>query len=102
MRFLVQPNLQDVANAMNEASQYSTFHCRLWVAPFGVNLSSKEVMIIAENGKKLFPEKGKVALVGQDDLTFGLGRMYDAHRNETDTETQVFRTELEAMGWLRL
>ncbi len=45
---------------------------------------------------------GKTAVVGSDDLTFGLARMYELNKNLTDLafETQSFRTIEEAYNWI--
>jgi hypothetical protein len=45
----------------------------------------------------------KFAIVAPDDLAFGLGRMYQTHRELTSTPTKkvaVFRTVPEALSWL--
>ena len=45
---------------------------------------------------------GKTAVVGSDDLTFGLARMYELNKNLSNLafETQSFRTIEEAYNWI--
>ncbi len=45
---------------------------------------------------------GKTAVVGSDDLTFGLARMYELNKNSTDLafETKSFRSIEEAYDWI--
>lgn len=45
---------------------------------------------------------GKTAVVGSDDLTFGLARMYELNKNSTDLafETQSFRSIQDAYDWI--
>ena len=45
----------------------------------------------------------KFAIVATDDYTFGLGRMYEAHRTLNDRSTRevaVFRTMEDALAWI--
>lgn len=45
---------------------------------------------------------GKTAIVGPDDLTFGLARMYELNKNSSDLpfETQSFRSIDDAYAWI--
>jgi ABC-type transporter Mla MlaB component len=45
---------------------------------------------------------GKTAIIGPDDLTFGLARMYELNKKSLDLpfETQSFRSIDDAYGWI--
>lgn len=45
---------------------------------------------------------GKTAIVGPDDLTYGLARMYELNKGSTDLpfETQAFRSIDDAYDWI--
>ena len=45
---------------------------------------------------------GKTAIVGPDDLTYGLARMYELNKDRTDLpfETQSFRSIDDAYNWI--
>lgn len=46
----------------------------------------------------------KIAIVGKEDVDFGIGRMYTAYveMEYAEVSTGVFRTRLEALKWLDL
>ena len=66
------------------------------------DLSNEEIKTVADMCKQaatINPDP-VIAITTNDDLTFGLTRMYEAMVNETDWEIQVFRTRPEAIVWL--
>ena len=56
--------------------------------------------IYAEADKR--PEDSRVAIVAPADLFYGLSRMYEAFREPSPLEIQVFRELREARAWLGL
>ena len=43
----------------------------------------------------------KIAIVAPDDLTFGLFRVHEFHRDNKDHEQIVFRNRKDAESWLK-
>lgn len=68
------------------------------------DLSSNDFTRLIEFAKSYARQRinGKSALVGSDDLAFGLGRMIltMAAFHDYPVESQVFRTVAEALDWL--
>jgi hypothetical protein len=68
-------------------------------------VSADRVNYLAEiSGRMDSPESpSKLAILATSELSFGLGRMYEAYRNMTKPGTKVvrvFRTRQEALQWL--
>lgn len=66
-----------------------------------VDLEGEEIRRLADFVLKSQGDKrpARVALVAPDDLTFGLLRMYESHRDQTHTEVRVFREYDAADTW---
>ena len=66
------------------------------------NVTLQDMQVIAQQdmqAAKLHP-KIKVAYVGDSDLLYGIGRMYDGLTSPSDWETELFNTMEEAYNWL--
>ena len=67
-------------------------------------ISSSDVELIVNLSVKYAEKRssGKTAIVGSDDLTFGLSRMYELTKEMTELpfETQTFRDIGKAYKWL--
>ena len=66
-------------------------------------VTTDDIRRIANMAKRRGSEEGVVrhAVVGPRDLTFGLGRMWQAYVGEdTHVSTAVFRTRAEAIKWV--
>ena len=75
--------------------------CRLWdFRGCTVDLSSEELREIAEIGAARDQEPGRVAILADSDLIYGLGRMYEVVRSSPSSEYRAFRSESEALSWL--
>jgi hypothetical protein len=64
------------------------------------NLSSDQLSIFAARARRKTSKPQKTAIVALEDLAYGLARIYSVHREEQQTEVNVFRSEEEAMRWL--
>lgn len=100
-RFSQKPTLSEILSAMDDVSAMGEFRRRLWIFDTGVNLRYDELEKIGHHGKAIWPVPSKAAIVTPDDLSFGLARMHDVFREQEGVENRVFRTEREAMVWLK-
>lgn len=67
-----------------------------------IDISSDEIRMLAsqdENAAKINP-KMIIAVVGKEDIVFGLSRMWQAYTDETSFETNVFRNIEDARKWI--
>lgn len=101
IRFSQKPILSEVISAMDDVSVRGEFRLRLWIFQAGVDLRTDEIEKIGQYAKKKWPEPAKTAVVTPDDLSFGLARMHDVFREQEGVESRVFRTEREALNWLK-
>lgn len=102
VRFESAPTFAQVRAAFDELAQLEGGDpLRLWDLTCGVRFSHHEVTSLARAGSRgPQPARSRVAIIADDDLSFGLSRMYGAYRVDTDVEHRVFRTEEEGMAWL--
>ncbi|MBZ5661598.1 MAG: hypothetical protein LAO08_14425 [Acidobacteriia bacterium] len=65
----------------------------------GLEVSSEDVRRLAQ--RNVFSPASRRAFVVQDDLQYGLARMFEIHRDIAgETGIRVFRTLDEAMNWI--
>ena len=99
--FSSQPTLDEIKAATDEL--YEEFPCEknLW-ALSGVNfdLSTEELVAIAKYSRPKPTKPNKIALFADDDLAYGELRQFAAHREQGDSQIQVFRNEEESITWL--
>jgi len=68
-----------------------------------MNLSSEELMFVAEFATKNIDTSGKhyrLALVAEEDLAYGLSRVYEAWSSERPVTINNFRELDDAMKWI--
>lgn len=65
-----------------------------------VELSASELRRLADFGAARDREPGRVAILADSDLVYGLGRMYEVFRNSPTAEYRAFRDEATALAWL--
>jgi len=100
--FFVKPDLSDIKNAMDEEIVRSVdSRLRLWYMQAGIDLPSEKIKEIARYAKEHLPTFSRAAIVAADDLSFGLMRLGDVHREQEHHITRVFRTKDEAILWLK-
>ena len=73
----------------------------MWDYTCGANLTHADIQMAANHAKDIPMPSGMVAIVAPDNLAFGLLRMYEAYREEDRVKQCVFRTEEEAIDWLK-
>jgi len=101
IRFIRKPEFNEILEAINEASTIDEYNLRLWDMRAGLDLSNEEIDKIARHGKAVWRTPSKAAVVAPNDLAFGLIRMFEVHREQEEHLTRAFRTEKEAIKWLK-
>jgi hypothetical protein len=101
VRFLNNPGPDDICASLDDASKITPGRFRLWDFTCGVNLTNEDIQKAANHAKSNIMQSGKVAIVAPQDLTFGIFKVFAAHRDEERIKLDVFRTEDEAVWWLK-
>ena len=96
------PDLQDFFDAVDEVLQHGHVRLRLWDLANGMELPTEKIRKLAEYAKLRFSAvHAKVAIVAPDDLSFGLTRVYDVYREDSNVEQMIFRNKEQAISWLK-
>lgn len=101
VRFVENPEAQDICDSLDDAAQLNPNNLRLWDFSCGADLAGKDIERVAEHAKTIQIQSGKVAIVAPQNLTYGLFRMYEVHRKEEGIQLNVFRSLKEAREWLK-
>ena len=101
VRFIRKVVLEDICRAIDDVAENYLSDLRLWDFSCGSSLSFTEIRQVAIYGKSKFLIPSKVAIIAQDDLTFGLARAHDVYREDEIIKEMVFRNEKEAISWLK-
>ena len=72
----------------------------LWLMGEYLRFSPAEMSSIAEYARGRNPNASRFAFVTEDDVSFGMTRLYSAHRDTEGFDQRVFRDEAEAVAWL--
>ncbi len=89
--------LQDMKAAVDAVQPFDR---RLWVVPH-LTASREDMQNLAAYLAAQPNKARRVAIVAAPDLAFGLARMFEVFRAEDGVPTRTFRTEDEALAWLR-
>jgi len=101
IRFASPALVRDIIAVADEAAQFDKNTLRLWDFRKGLNLSSSDVVQIADRAKNISFPPSKIAILVSDKLAYGLARMYDVYRAQQNQEVRLFETEEEAIKWLK-
>ena len=101
IRFFKKANADDVFCAFNELINSNPSRLRLWHLEEGWDLSSSQIQEFANYTKSKSTEEIRIAVVTTEDLSNGLTRMFQAYRQEEHFDQQNFRSESEAIRWLK-
>lgn len=75
--------------------------CRLWdFRGCTMALSNDELRQIVAYGSARDREPGRVAILADSDLVYGLSRMYEVFRSSGSSVYRAFREEAQALAWL--
>lgn len=102
IRIFERLNLSLAIEMMKMIAVRGAFRRRLWVLEAGINLSNDEIEQLGQEGKKTWATPSKAAIVASDDLSYGILRIHDVYREQEDHETNTFRSEEEALAWLKI
>lgn len=91
----------ELKKAMDDVLEKGACDLRLWEFKVGVAIDTSQIEEIAKYGEQIWPVPSRAAIVAPDDLSFGLARIHDVHRDQNKRETMVFRTVQEAIKWLK-
>lgn len=77
----------------------------IWFCEDGtkVDVSSDDAQQIAEHARKAFDKDGiryKLALVANDDLAYGMNRVYKGWSNDRPIDINIFRKLDDAVAWI--
>lgn len=102
VKFTRSPQVEDFCRALDEVVGLESNQFRLWDFSCGVNWSSRELEEIAAYAKIVVrTPASKIAIIAPDDLTYGLFRVHEVFRADEYSEQTVFRSDGEAVDWLR-
>ena len=91
----------EIIDALCVDGAYAT-PSRLWdFRGCTVDLSNDDLRQIVEYGSARDREPGRVAILADTDLVYGLSRMYEVFRSSDRSEYRAFRDEDRATDWLR-
>ncbi|REJ73080.1 MAG: hypothetical protein DWQ36_03970 [Acidobacteria bacterium] len=101
IEFPARPDLGVMIAAIQTMSGVPESTHRLWdFTEHGLDLTTSELLQIAEEAKLCNSPPLWVAVVGKTDLTFGLLRMFEIFREQSGVVHRAFRSTEEAEAWL--
>ena len=101
IRLEAMPDTVGVLNAIDEAAELEPTRLRLWDWSKGVDFTSTELQHIVSFGTLNKSSLLKEAVYAPQDLAFGIARMFEVYKGPGQDQYEVFRTEQEAISWLR-
>lgn len=101
VRFIENPSADDICDSLDDAARITPGNLRLWDYTCGADLTNGDIEKVASHAKSNNMQSGKVAIVAPQDLTYGVFRVYIAHREEDRIQLAAFRTEEKAVEWLK-
>ena len=98
---LALPSRDDLIAALLDVKSVDTSGLRMWVLEKGVSLSADDLQAVASVAAVQLKRPGRMAIVAPTDLSYGLSRMFEVFREQAGVKTHSFRTEEEAVKWLK-
>jgi len=100
IRMFAQVSLAGIRMVFDEMANNNPSNLRLWHLQKGWNLTSDEIREFAEHTKTRANSDIRIAVVTNEDLSFGLTRMFHAYRDDENLQQRNFATEEEGIDWL--
>lgn len=103
VRFKKTPEMEDNRAVLAELAANYPQKLRLWdMRSIIIEQSQSELREIAMNSAATFSGPSRVAFVADDDLSFGLLRIFEVFNDQESRhkETRVFRDYQQAIDWL--
>ena len=91
---------EGLLQVMADVAKLDAGNRRLWIGTRFFKFTADEVRSVASQSRTLWPGAARVAFVAEDDLSFGLIRMFEVYREQENFQTKVFRDEPMARTWL--
>ena len=96
--------LKTIENAVNNP-KYRPGMNAIWVCDDGtvVDMTSEETRKVSEFARNAFDKEGisyKLALVANDDLAYGMNRVYEGWSNDRPITITTFRKIEQAYNWM--
>lgn len=101
IRLLKRLDLEALLAELDEIAQAYRNNRRLWDLSDTFRYTNEEVRRIAAHGRVIWPGSARVAYLAEDDLAYGLLRMFEVYRKQENYQTKVFRKKPAAMAWLQ-
>ncbi len=98
------PSVDDIKLILDKTRDSSGYshNTRLWdFRDASFDFSQHEIVDIAAYASAADDRPSRVAMLVNEDLSFGVSRIYEAFRHSNLTQINVFRDEAEAMAWLQ-
>ena len=102
VRFPGMPTVDDINAASEKLSHMENAAKRLWVFEAGVSFTADEVRSIANQAQSRTVPRSWVAIVADQNIAYGLSRMYAVFRTIESVTVKVFTNENQALAWLRV
>jgi hypothetical protein len=94
-------NLRDLREVLTQLAVFPDTKKELWIiSDLTLDISTQEIIGLADLVKSNPQRPDMVAIVADNDLLFGLSRVFSGHREDRQTQVQVFRSETNALDWL--
>jgi hypothetical protein len=94
-------SFEDIIKVSTEVALFPDTEKELWIInELKFEFSSAEIQSLAEMLKSNPYKPQKVAIVTDNDLLFGLGRVFSSYREDDVTTVQICRREADALDWL--
>ena len=96
--------LKTIGNTISNPKYYPGMNA-IWVCDDGakVNMNSEEARKVSEFARNAFDKSGKsykLALVANDDLAYGMNRVYEGWSNDRPITINTFRKIEQAINWM--
>ena len=93
--------LDELRETLTQLAVFPDTRKELWIiSNLTLHISTSELVSLAELVKSNPHRPEMVAIVADNDLIYGLSRIFSGHREDRYTRVQVFRDETKALDWL--
>lgn len=93
--------LDELRETLTQLAVFPDTRKELWIiSNLTLHISTPELVSLAELVKSNPHRPEMVAIVADNDLIYGLSRIFSGHREDQYTRVQVFRDETKALDWL--
>ena len=100
VRFLSDPTVEELRQIIQESENFDS-ELELWdFRACTFEFTSEQIQGLAALAKSKQRYPLRTAMVADQDLSYGMSRVYSAYRRQAGSETNVFRDEDGARSWL--